>query len=137
MKICEWNTDYSVGVHLLDSHHQKLFDLLNDLYMAMWEGAEDKEFIRIIDELLDYTHYHFEEEEKVMRMLKYPYFAEHQLLHQNFVRVVKELHEASHKGLAVFVATKVSGVGLEWLKVHISLADRKYYEYMRERGLEL
>jgi hemerythrin-like metal-binding protein len=137
MKVCEWNGDYTVGVHILDFHHQKLFDLLNDLYVAMWEGSEDSEFIRIIDELLDYTHYHFEEEEKVMKILNYPHFDEHRMLHHNFVKVVKELHEASHKGMAVFLATKVSGVGLEWLKVHISIADKKYYEFMRERGLEV
>jgi len=69
--------------------------------------------------------------------MNYPYLPEHQMLHRNFVSVVKELHEASHKGLAVFVAVKVSNAGLDWLKNHIRVADHKYYDYMRDQGLQL
>lgn len=136
-KICQWNQDYAVGVDILDRHHQKLFDLLNDLYVLMGHGSEDKPIIHIIDELLDYTHYHFDEEEKVMAKVKYPELESHRRLHQEFVRVVKDFHSTSHNGMAIFVATKVSNTGLQWLKSHIRIVDHKYYEYMKMRGYDV
>ncbi|MDQ7089959.1 MAG: bacteriohemerythrin [Methylococcales bacterium] len=137
MKICAWNQNYTVGVPVLDRHHQKLFDILNDLYVLMRDGSEDQAIIRVIDELLDYTHYHFDEEEKVMEQIKYPELISHRQLHQKFVTVVKELHAKSHNGMAIFLATKVSNARLGWLKTHIRGVDKKYHDYMKLRGVDL
>ena len=136
-KICEWNQNYTVGVPVLDRHHQKLFDLLNDLYVLMREGSEDKPIIHVIDALLDYTHYHFDEEEKVMKEIHYPELEAHRQLHQDFVKAVKAFHSTSQNGMAIFVATKVSNAGLSWLKTHIRGIDQKYHDYMKLRGVDL
>jgi methyl-accepting chemotaxis protein/hemerythrin len=136
MKICEWNTDYSVNISELDHHHQQLFDILNRLFTLMAEGAEDRPIIRIIDELLDYTHYHFEEEEKIMLKMGYPDLVAHQRLHQAFIQQMKDFHVEADSGMAIFVATKIANLGLEWLKQHILTVDHKYAEFMKERGLQ-
>ncbi len=136
-KICEWNEHYAVNVPVLDRHHQKLFDLLNDLYVLMGQGSEDKPIIHIIDELLDYTDYHFREEERVMVEVKYPELITHQRMHQEFVRTVSEFHSNSHNGMAIFVATRVSNAGLAWLKNHILGVDHKYYEFMEGHGMKI
>lgn len=136
-KICTWRDDYAVHVPVLDHHHQKLFDLVNDLFVLMRDGSEDKPIIHIIDELLDYTDYHFREEERVMQEVKFPRLEEHRKMHDNFVRVVTEFHSKSHNGMAIFVATKVSVTGLDWLKGHILGADQRYYDFMESHGMKL
>jgi hemerythrin len=136
MRICEWTEEYSVGIADLDDHHHRLFEILNNLFTLMAEGAEDKPIIRVLEELIDYTHYHFEEEEKVMAKMSYPELAPHKILHQQLIAQLKEFYEQAQHGMAIFVATKVANIGLEWLKSHILLADHKYADYMRQQGLQ-
>lgn len=138
MRVCEWTSDYSVGVAELDGHHHQLFEILNDLFTLMSEGAQDRPIVRAIEELLDYTHYHFEEEEKIMAKMHYPELERHKQLHQDLVQQLKIFHtEASKEGMAIFVAIKVADIGLAWLKDHILTVDHKYYEFMKEQGLQI
>lgn len=137
MKICEWSTDYSVGIAELDEHHQRLFEILNELFTLMSDGAEDRPIIRVLDELLDYTHYHFDEEEKIMAKMGYPELEKHRQSHQQLIQQLKDFYTEAQGGMAIFVAIKVANVGMEWLKNHILTVDHKYYEYMKEQGLQL
>jgi hemerythrin-like metal-binding protein len=136
MRICEWSQEYSVGIVDLDNHHHRLFEILNELFTLMAEGAEDKPVIRVLEELLDYTHYHFDEEEKIMAKMGYPDLEEHRQLHQHLIELMKGFYAEAQDGMAIFVATKVANIGLEWLKSHILAADHKYYEYMKAQGLQ-
>jgi hemerythrin-like metal-binding protein len=136
MKVCEWNSDYSVGINELDSHHKKLFDILEGLFTLMREGAEDKPIIKVLDEFLDYTHYHFDEEEKIMSKMGYPDIEQHKRLHRELIQTLKEFQSSAQNGMAIFVATKVANTGMEWLKNHILTVDHKYYDYMKKQGLQ-
>jgi hemerythrin-like metal-binding protein len=136
MKVCEWNSDYSVGINELDSHHKKLFDILDGLFTLMSEGAEDKSIIKVLDEFLDYTHYHFDEEEKIMSKMGYPDIEQHKRLHRELIQTLKEFQSSAQNGMAIFVATKVANTGMEWLKNHILTVDHKYYDYMKKQGLQ-
>jgi hemerythrin-like metal-binding protein len=135
MKICEWSQEYSVGIAEIDGHHHRLFEILNELFTLMAEGSEDKSIIHVIEELLNYTHYHFDEEERIMAKMKYPELAQHQRLHQELIQILKNFHKESQGGMAVFVAIKVADIGLAWLKHHILTVDHKYYEYMKEQAV--
>jgi hemerythrin-like metal-binding protein len=136
MKIFEWSKEYSVEIDEMDNHHQRLFDILNKLFTLMIEGgASDKQIIRVIEELLDYTRYHFDEEEKIMAKMGYPELNTHRNHHQVFINQMKEFHTSSENGMAIFVATKVANVGTEWLKNHIMNEDRQYTHYMKKQGL--
>lgn len=136
MNICEWTQDYGVGIAVLDSHHRRLFAILNELFTLMDEGTEDGPILHVLDELLDYTHYHFEEEEKIMEKMGYPDLEQHKRLHQELIALLKGFTAEAQGGMAIFVAIKVANTGLEWLKNHILKVDHKYYEFMKRQGLE-
>jgi len=137
MKICEWIPAYTVGVHVLDEHHQELFEILNTLFSLMADGSEDRAILRVLRELMDYSHYHFEEEEKVMAKMSYPALETHRQFHQKLTQLMQDYYaEASQEGMAIFVAVKVANVGLEWLKNHILKEDHLYYEYMKKQNLQ-
>jgi len=42
MNIAFWKPEYSVSVKSIDADHQKLFDLLNQLFEAMSKGQSKK-----------------------------------------------------------------------------------------------
>jgi hemerythrin-like metal-binding protein len=125
-----------VGITEMDSHHHRLFEILNDLFTLMSEGAEDKPIIRVIEELLEYTHYHFEEEEKIMEKMNYPALAQHRELHQELIQQLKVFYAEATSGMAIFVAIKIADIGLSWLKNHILTVDHQYSEYMKKQGLQ-
>ncbi len=136
MNICEWTSDYSVGISEVDRHHQRLFEILNDLFNLMRDGAEDKPILKVIEELLDYTNYHFTEEEKIMEQMHYPALAQHKILHQELIQQLKTFQASAQSGMAIFVAIKIADVGLAWLKNHILTVDHQYSEYMKQQGLQ-
>lgn len=136
MKVCEWTQDYGVGISVLDKHHRRLFEILNELFTLMDKGSEDGPILHVIDELLDYTHYHFDEEEKIMEKMGYPELEQHKRLHRDLIDLLKGFAKEAQGGMAIFVAIKVANAGLEWLKNHILSVDHKYYEYMKAQGLE-
>ena len=137
MKIFEWTKEYSVEIAELDEHHQRLFDIVNEIFTLMSEGgATDRQIIRVLEKLLDYTHYHFDEEEKIMAKMGYPELGVHRMHHQQFIQAVKGFHASAQNGMAIFVATKVASVGSEWLKNHILKEDHQYTEYMKGQGLQ-
>jgi hemerythrin len=137
MKICEWQIGDSVSIASLDTQHQKLFDIFNELFTLMDKNAEDQEIIKALAGLVEYAQYHFREEEAVMEKMHYPDLLAHQQEHQDFVKVVKDFHSEAQNARALFVALRAANTGASWLKNHIHAVDFKYTEYMKKQGLQL
>ena len=130
MAVVQWGEQYSVGFRELDNHHKKLFAILDRLYNQMADNASDAQINEIIKELLNYTQYHFDEEEQVMEKMQYPELFQHQRLHREFIAKIEEYQgEASVEGMAIFVAVKMADAGSQWLKEHILVVDKKYQKY--------
>ena len=128
MAYLQWEDKYSVSSALMDKHHQQLFDILNRLHESMKFGHGEKVIEGILKELIDYTHYHFEEEEKLMRQIGYSEFEEHKKIHQAFTDQLAKFADEVSEGLAIFVATQVLNVGVSWLQNHILKTDSDYAE---------
>jgi hemerythrin len=137
MKVCEWTPNYSVGISILDSHHQKLFDIIDELFNLINENAEDKNIIKVLADLLEYTRYHFAEEEEVMEKMRYPALAAHCRLHHDFAQAIEDAYNEAQHSKAIFVALKIANMGLAWLKNHIQTIDHRYYEYMLKKEAEV
>lgn len=135
MAVFAWSDEYGVNVFAMDKHHKKLFSIINELYDLMATSAGDDKIIKIINELLEYTQYHFSEEEQMMTQIKYPDLVAHQQLHRDFTAKLRDYQKAAQNGMAIFVAVKVADTGMSWLKAHILKADAGYKAYMAERGI--
>ncbi|QTA91694.1 bacteriohemerythrin [Desulfonema magnum] len=135
MPLFQWSGDYSVGVGAMDRDHQKLFDLLNKLHDAMIEGKATPLVADIIKELLDYTKYHFEAEEKLMEKVSYPGLSEQKNAHQKFIGSIEDYKDKADKGLSAFLSTSMSIFLTDWLKSHIGVMDKKYQKDMNAQGI--
>jgi diguanylate cyclase (GGDEF)-like protein/hemerythrin-like metal-binding protein len=72
MEIFPWNAYFQVGVVESDDQHKKLVSIINEICSCVLSATNYVETIeRLFLELIDYTKYHFENEEQ--------YYAEHAL----------------------------------------------------------
>ncbi|SDW13054.1 bacteriohemerythrin [Marinobacter mobilis] len=123
-EIFPWNSHFETGIELIDQQHRKLVDILNRLG-SHFSCADDVQFRHLLQDLLDYTHYHFDAEEQIWQ--KYfqgqPLFDNHHQAHELFFEQIQEFwdsgdeREQDLKGLFDFLT--------RWLAFHILEADRR------------
>ena len=119
-EIIKWNKSYSVGIEEIDKQHKKFFEIINKLYYL--DDDDNNKFKKIVEELYDYTIYHFKSEEEYLQKAGYPHLKEHQNVHQNFVKKIKELKELDKIPDDIDLFEFAS----EWLIDHILNTDQKY-----------
>ena len=125
MPLLNWTEDLSVKVNGLDNQHKKLVSLINDLHEAMKEGKGKNTLGIILNELIEYTKYHFTAEENLMLQKKYPGYSQHKAEHDSFTKKVIEFNNqfvAGSLSLSIDVLTFLK----EWLIGHIKGTDKKY-----------
>ncbi|NOQ63172.1 MAG: bacteriohemerythrin [Methyloprofundus sp.] len=135
MTIVQWDDQYSVGFDHIDNDHKKLFSILDSLYRLMADNVQDDEVNCIIQELLDYTIYHFSEEERFMADMQYPDLFQHRRRHKEFIdQIISYQKEAAIEGMAIFVAVKLANIGSHWLKEHILVIDKRYEQFIHTQN---
>jgi hemerythrin len=129
-----WKEAYSVGVQVLDDDHKKLIDLLNQFETAYNYHTGDEFERQALNELIDYTKYHFQREETLMDEHGYPATDAHKAQHREMIaeveRFVAEYQKQGHEALGD-VAHYLRG----WLINHINGTDKQYGPFFNEKGL--
>ncbi|MCP3867640.1 MAG: bacteriohemerythrin [Gammaproteobacteria bacterium] len=127
-----WKDEYSVGVEKVDDDHKQLITLLNRFQTA-YEYHTGEEFERTaLNELINYTRYHFDREEELMKEHEYPDIEAHKAQHAAMIAEVeqfqKDYQARGHEALEG-VATYLN----EWLINHINGTDKLYVPYMADK----
>ncbi|MBI5970111.1 MAG: hemerythrin family protein [Deltaproteobacteria bacterium] len=129
-----WSGDYSVKVGVFDGHHKKFFDIMNTLYDAMSARHGGTAVAKTINSLIEYTKYHFGEEERLMSKYNFEGAAQHKAEHQTFIKKVAELKEKLDKGDTV-IAIEAMRLLKDWFSKHILDTDKKYSLFFNEKGV--
>jgi len=127
MSLFIWKTEYSVHEPTLDSHHEKLFGILNSIYACVMDSSAADCVVPVIDELSAFTVYHFCAEEEYMRERGYGGIDGHIEEHCAFARKVAEL-KTRYLGNELEVTKELIIVIGEWLLHHVLKEDMKYAE---------
>ena len=135
MALFNWSDQYSVGVSRMDDHHRQIFDIVNRLHATMKEGKAKEAIGPLMDELIEFTEFHFREEEVLMDKIKYPALLAQKQAHQQFVSQLQAFKQEMNEGQNTLVAIKVSKMATDWLKDHILKMDKKYEEHMKANGI--
>jgi len=130
MPLLRWNPEFSIKNEELDQHHQRLFYLLNSAYDSVMESAETHRINTIIEELSDYTNYHFCSEEEHMRQTHFHAIDDHIAQHREFAHTIEMLRSRSHDN-DLDVARDLIIVLGEWLLGHVLKDDMGYSELSR------
>ncbi len=131
MPLFTWTETFSVGSPSMDRHHQRLFDIMNRMHDAMKAGEADEKIQSLIRELIEYTIYHFSEEERLMAQQNYAGLAAQQRAHRAFVEKMQAYQQEAEQGMAIFVVSKVAYTAMTWLKDHILVMDKQYEQALK------
>lgn len=129
MALFEWSDVYSVGNKTIDKQHQKLFDIANRFHDAHSDGHGQDVLGSIFTELLDYTQYHFTDEERLMKEVDYPDFPQHKASHEKLIEVVLSLKK-SFDEKQDGIEERIMEFLKVWLSGHILGMDRNYKSYL-------
>jgi len=86
-----WKDSYSIGMDLIDTQHKHLFDIGNQAYELLKNGLKiDKydEIVLIIEDLANYTKYHFKCEEEYMIKINYSRYEIQKKEHTDFIKKI-------------------------------------------------
>lgn len=128
----EWSPSYDVHYAPIDNEHHRLVDLIQKLadhtsnpYKKDWEVGY------LIGQLLEYTDFHFSNEEELMEEHKYPttFATKHKAQHREFVQKINEVHDRFLKGDAGIDFELLSFL-LDWLVKHIMNIDKYLAEWI-------
>ena len=134
MPLFVWEDKYKVGVKEFDEQHKKLIELINKLYDAMKQGHGKDVLKSILNDLFEYTKYHFETEEKYFSDYKYPDKNEHVKVHNELRNKVIDLRNKLDNGTTV-ISSELMKFLKEWLVNHIMDSDKKYGPFFNEKGV--
>ncbi|MDH5446940.1 MAG: bacteriohemerythrin [Gammaproteobacteria bacterium] len=131
MKDLEWSYVLSVGNDEIDEDHHKLVKLFNMLNHAVMEGEDLNYLAAVLEELINYTAWHFSHEERLMVKYGYQGLNEHRVEHQELIKAVRELQQkVSKAGNSI---SEDDLVFLErWLTEHILSTDMRLGSFLAE-----
>lgn len=125
MAFIDWTDQLSVNNLSIDSEHKKLVNLTNKLHDAMRQGEGSKVVGGILEELINYTKTHFNNEEKIMRNHNYAELDAHIKQHDSFVDEVEKFY-TNFKAGSVSISVSLMNFLKNWLIEHIQGSDKKF-----------
>jgi len=123
----EMKEEYKIGVEQIDEQHKKLFELADKAYMLLTDKFSlDKydKIVGIVEELKEYTIFHFKSEEEYMESINYKRLFTQKIEHEKFIKALddidlKHIDENQDEGLV-----KMLNFLNEWLTEHILRNDK-------------
>jgi len=134
MPFMTWTESLSVKIPSIDEQHKNLVNLINKLHDAMKAGKAKDVMGEILQELINYTKYHFSTEEKYMQQTQYPATVSHVNEHNQFVKKAVELQNSYNSGKTM-LSLEVMNFLNDWVSKHISGTDKKYSEHFLANGI--
>jgi len=133
MEIVKWRADYATRVEEFDEEHKQIICLINELYNGLKDERAEEALKATLRKLVDYTHHHFDHEERLMRRFLYPGYTEQKRQHDSFRRTISDIDSMVDQG--------VTGLGVpllqmlrEWLTSHILDVDKQYGTFFKDKG---
>lgn len=134
----DWKDEYSIGIELIDKQHRHLFEIgkrIIDLAEAQDGFDYYDEIVEVIQELKEYTVYHFGYEEELMAKYEYDNYEKHKFEHFFVIKKIErfesedidEKQEETIMNLVKFI--------FDWISNHILHEDMSYKEFFISRGV--
>jgi len=128
-----WSERYSMGIKVVDDQHKGLLNFVNDLFNhASGDEYQEREYFKsVVQQAVKYIQVHFETEEKLMTATKFPEYAEHKKIHDEFTMTVLQSVKDFESGKRL-VLEKFAYFLKDWVLTHIAVEDVKYADYFRK-----
>lgn len=134
----KWKDKFSCKINSIDEQHKKLFEIgarLYDLASLKSDADHYDEIKSILNELMDYTEYHFSYEEELMVKEGYPDFDVHKMEHDFFIKKLRKLEGLDLEKNQQEGILKVVSFVADWIAAHILQTDAGYVPYLTGKGI--
>ncbi len=132
-----WNINLATNVEEIDSQHKKYFDILNKLYDLSKQEKNDRQFVgKILYELVEYTKFHFETEERYMKKYKYEDIERHKKEHYKYKGKVAEIARKYLKNEEE-IDKELFEYCKKWFYNHIKEIDQDLGKYLKKNGVSV
>jgi hemerythrin-like metal-binding protein/diguanylate cyclase (GGDEF)-like protein len=124
-EIFSWNRNFETGHVAIDEQHKVLVGILNRLARHFASSDSDVNCERVLDELIDYSQFHFDAEEKIWTAVlgDRDVVRDHHKSHQLFFDQI-QMYRSSKKPESDTLANLFDYL-TKWLAFHILEGDRK------------
>ena len=127
---------YTLGQELIDGDHRELFNLVYKSYDILLDKFSlDKydKIVNLIEELKNYTIYHFGREEELMLEMKYNKFFSHKVQHIEFIKKFEDINFSDiDKDQEKYIKDLLDFV-LDWIQNHILYVDSQFVEFYNKK----
>ncbi|MDC0336286.1 bacteriohemerythrin [Pseudodesulfovibrio sp.] len=130
----QWADELSTNIRWVDEQHIRLIDLINELHKAMSSGKGKDAVADILNELKEYTVFHFGNEEQMFDEYRYPETDSHKGAHVTFVEKIDSFEEKILSGKSS-VTMEVLEFLKDWLVKHIMGVDHRYSAFFNKKGV--
>lgn len=134
MSTFAWKDEYSVGVQLIDEQHKMFVGIINEMYAAIQEKKGNIVLKDIFNQLVAYTQFHFQTEERYFDEFNYDGSVEHKAAHQALIKQVTDLQ--GKEAEIMEDPFKLFDFLEDWLVEHIMGMDKRYGPCFNQHGLK-
>lgn len=123
-----WKDDFLVGIDEIDEQHKKLFAIANKAYELLNNDLYVDKYDRIvsiIEELKDYTVFHFTFEEEYMMKIKYKKFFTQKIQHESFMKKINEINLNEIDSDQDKSLLELLDFIINWISNHILIMDKQ------------
>jgi len=118
-----------LGIDIIDEQHLKIASLLNKLNDALKYKSNPEDARQILDEMVVFTCYHFETEERLMDKYAYPESAAHKKAHDNLLQETAYLKGKFSQGGELLLLQKIK----DWFATHITPVDKDLADFLIQK----
>jgi len=132
----EWTDELSVGVELIDEQHKYFIGLINRLVEVVEKKEPRSVSDMVLQELRNYTKFHFDTEEKLFEQVKYDKLKEHAYEHRKLASVVDAfIVRAQRSNYNYATINLLIAFLIDWLVFHLDKVDKQYIDIFHQHGI--
>lgn len=127
-----WSDDFKIGIEVIDEQHKTLFNIaekLHELLMLPHHTDRYDEIITLVNELKEYTKFHFNEEEKIMLTVSYNKLFSHKVMHNDFIEKMDSIDIYTVEENQTKYLLELVDYITTWITEHIMKTDKYLGEW--------
>ncbi|MCG8017521.1 MAG: hemerythrin domain-containing protein [Candidatus Thiodiazotropha sp. 'RUGA'] len=125
----EWHHEYEIGYERIDFEHKIFLGLISDASLALDLKLDRQRILQHLEEIKQYTVFHFISEENIMLDIDYPELQHHKQEHQVLLaRLNDKIHQYRNEALDL---EAIVDFLFEWFALHTTQVDTKIGRYIK------
>lgn len=122
-----WTDNYIIGIDEIDQQHKYLFSLINKMIQCSDEKSKFQLYLKHLNE---YTIWHFNAEENLMKSIGYDNYQQHQKSHLSLIKKLRKKSKAALKN--PMKREKLNDFLVRWLLLHVLGEDIQISTFLQK-----